>query len=120
MGTPSALLAPGELPVLGAEVCRGSAGCHLLISSSLPWGLPGSCRDVTLQSATAELTIAHLTELRITLPWLYVNEINPLEEGGTWFIGFLEVTFYYKTASINPPAYLFNWFSILTKFSISY
>lgn len=53
--------------------------CYLLISSSLLWGLPGSWREIILQTAAAKLSLAHLSELRI-ISQLYVNEISPWKE----------------------------------------
>lgn len=103
------------------KCAKASSVWYLLISSSLPWRLLGSRGEITLQAATAKLTVAHLTELRIILQWSYINEINPLEEGVTLFVGLLEVTFYCETANIKPSSYIFNLPSyIMAEFGIFY
>lgn len=79
-------------PVSSPCWALGCAGALQAVTCSLAAPCPGDCQAAAgmsrYKSATAKLTIAHLTELRITLPWSYVKEINPLEEGGTCFIGF--------------------------------
>lgn len=113
----------GSVPcwALTAEVCAGSSVWYLLLSSSFPWRLLGSRGEITLQTATAKLTTAHLTELGIILQWSYLNEINPLVVRVILFVGLLEVIFYSETTNIKPSSYIFNLPSyIMTKLGIFY